>query len=316
LRGYRITKEGRRVLTVGLAGQYKEFIENPEQVFALHNAHEAELFQEEFTLAFLPFNDRDEWEPTARADVYIAGGLYYDALKKRGLGAPLVAIQMTGCDLYQTLIECRNRFHPRKIGILAPQVTLLGVESVLDAFMFDAQVYDLKDFAGRQPLLNQAAADGCDCILSSREICSLAEAMGIDNVSLRPRMDSFYHSLGKAKRAAVFARNGNDASRPQGLVLEQSLWGKPPVEQVDFSGQARNAESAASLDGDVVRRALAFPQSPEALEAQERAERARLLNIAATPYHHNVATTLLSQHRASPWYKNKRCEAIKVSSLV
>jgi hypothetical protein len=214
------------VLRIGLAGEYRDHICNPDHIFDLHNANEADLFREKFELVHLPYGEQDTFELQDQADAYVSGGLFYRELKLRYPDAPIVEIRMTGCDLYGKIIECNRRFGSRKVGIIAPHAMLLGLNYALDALgamQMEARHYDITDFDQRRPLLEQAIAEGCDAILSSSTVCQFAEERGLVNMPLQMRADSFYNSISAAKRVALLARRGKTSTARRGVVLDYSV---------------------------------------------------------------------------------------------
>jgi hypothetical protein len=210
------------VLTIGLVGQFQDFVDDPAHIFGLHNANEADLFREKFTLIHLPFDEPAPCGLCKRADALIAGGLYYLALKKLCPDAPLVGVHITACALYDRILSCKKQFDACRIGIIAPRYMLLEAQLVRDALQVETRLYDLREFSDRVPLVAQAAAEGCDCILSGHIICQIAEEMGLHPMILRPRADSFYNSITVAKRAALLNRSGGEAAAKRGIILEYS----------------------------------------------------------------------------------------------
>ncbi len=176
------------------------------------------------------------------ADVIISRGLITKLLKESNEFIPIVDIPVQGIDLIRSLHDCKARFGSKKVAVIGALNMIYGVENLSDIVDLPIQSYILNDIESSVSLVDLAASDGCEVVLSGLSTCKYAEEIGLGAILVDTGKESFRQALIEAKRVALVSRREQEKTKRYQTILNYAYEG---VIAIDLKGQISVFNTAA-----------------------------------------------------------------------
>jgi PAS domain S-box-containing protein len=176
------------------------------------------------------------------ADVIISRGLITKLLKECNEFIPIVDIPVQGIDLIRSLYDCKARFGSKKVAVIGALNMIYGVENLSDIVDLPIQSYILNDIESSVSLVDLAARDGCEVVLSGLSTCKYAEEIGLGAILVDTGKESFRQALIEAKRVALVSRREQEKTKRYQTILNYAYEG---VIAIDLKGQISVFNTAA-----------------------------------------------------------------------
>ncbi|KAB7707066.1 AAA domain-containing protein [Bacillus aerolatus] len=176
------------------------------------------------------------------ADVVISRGLVTKLLKESNEFIPIVDIPVQGIDLIRCLYDCKAHFGRKKVAVIGALNMIYGVENLADIVDLPIQSYILNDIESSVSLVDLAASDGCEVVLSGLSTCKYAEEIGLGAILVETGKESFRQALIEAKRVALVSRREQEKAKRYQTILNYAYEG---VIAVDLKGKISVFNTAA-----------------------------------------------------------------------
>ena len=213
------------MIKFALAVPCHNFIENAFDVFEQHNRLGAMLDFETYSLEEVIVTEQNAETITIDADVIITRGLLAEILKSIQGDIPVVEIQVPATDTLRVVLNCVEKFHARKVGIIASHNMVMGATEISSFLDIPFQTYVLTTSWNGPQLVDQAIKDGCDTIVGGLNTCNYASSINIPNMFISTGRDSFWQSITAAKRAASISRAEQEKTKRLQVILNTSKEG-------------------------------------------------------------------------------------------
>ena len=133
----------------------------------------------------------------------------YDAIVARGYSAtktekkysnkiPTIRMHVSGYDIIKALIECREKYNPKKVAICGFSEVLYEAANICNIIGVNANVYNPVNNADLAKAVNNALHDGCDAIVGGYSINLIAQKMGINSVVVKSGQESIAQAMNEA----------------------------------------------------------------------------------------------------------------------
>lgn len=159
------------------------------------------------------------------ADVLISRGLVTKLLKESDNSIPIVDIPVQGIDLIRSLDECRKRFGQKKVAVIGAANMIFGVENLKDIIELPIHKYILDDISASDEMVDLAASEGCEVVLSGYTTCKYADQIGLKTMLIETGKESFRQALTEAKRLAVVSRKEQEKAQRYKTILDNAYEG-------------------------------------------------------------------------------------------
>src|SRR5690625_4304384 len=207
----------------------KNYIKDAVNVFEKYNQIEREENGEEESF---DFHLEEVIVPAAKikelhldADVIISRGLLTKLIKESSNGIPVVDIPVQGIDLIRGLYDCRERFGRKKVAVIGATNMIYGVENLKDIVDLPIKKYILNDIHNSSRLVDLAASEGCEVVISGLSTCKYAEEIGLDSLIVQTGEESFHQAISEAKRLAIVSRKEQEKSKRFQTILNHAYEG-------------------------------------------------------------------------------------------
>ncbi|OCA81285.1 sigma 54-interacting transcriptional regulator [Pseudobacillus wudalianchiensis] len=176
------------------------------------------------------------------ADVIISRGLMTKLLKEHNEFMPIVDIPVQGIDLIRCLSDCKARFGRKKVAVIGALNMIYGVENLADIVDLPIQSYILEDIEKSASLVDLAASEGCEIVVSGLSTTEYAEATGLGAAIVETGKESFRQALIEAKRLALVSLREQEKAERYQTILNHAYEG---VIAIDLKGQISVFNTAA-----------------------------------------------------------------------
>ncbi len=134
------------------------------------------------------------------ADIIVARGMTYDRLHKLFPNKHAIEIQLTGFDILDALIECKQEFHPKKIALCLPNFDIKSRKNLEDLCEAKIDVYDVFDEESACMALEKAK--DCEVFVGAGTVCGLCDRLGLPRVHILTRDAAIELALFEAVKTA------------------------------------------------------------------------------------------------------------------
>ncbi|MEG2203990.1 MAG: PrpR N-terminal domain-containing protein, partial [Oscillospiraceae bacterium] len=144
----------------------------------------------------------DERITACDADIVLARGITFRAIKKALPGTHLVEIAMSGFVVAAALAECLRRTAPRRIALLTHDAALANVESMSALCGVPVDGYDVTDEQEIDRVLDQALENGVEAFIGGLTACQRCDARGLPRVHIKTGETAIRLAIAEAVNAA------------------------------------------------------------------------------------------------------------------
>ncbi len=137
------------------------------------------------------------------ADVIIARGMSFTALKEYHRDITAVELSVSGYDVISALAECKNRFNPKKVAIIGSGNMIYGSDSLKSTLNVDIQCYTIEKEREAKNSIQKALEDGADAFVTGFTAFEIANSMGLNAVHIKTGKEAVKIAIDEAVRVAV-----------------------------------------------------------------------------------------------------------------
>lgn len=136
------------------------------------------------------------------ADIMVARGMTYDRLHQAFPQRHMVEISMTGFDIINALIKCKEVFHPKKIALCIHNNEIASIEHL--ELLCDAKIdlYDVYDENSAKLAIQEAVEVGTDVFVGAGTMCGLCDKAGLKRIHIITKNTTIEIALKEAINAA------------------------------------------------------------------------------------------------------------------
>ena len=178
-----------------------------------------------------------------RYDVIVARGITYRKLCDLYPDKHITHLNFDGGDILEALLECRDRYHPTKIGICLNreglQDVLPGLENACGASI---RLYDVVDEASAFASVEEALSDGMEALVSAGTVSNICQKRGIPCTYISTRSETLRRVMLEAVKAAKSINTERTKTNIIRMILEGS---EDAVMAVDEAGRILEANGRA-----------------------------------------------------------------------
>lgn len=178
-----------------------------------------------------------------RYDVIVARGITYRKLCDLYPEKHITHLNFDGGDILEALLECRDRYHPAKIGICLNreglQDVLPGLESACGASI---RLYDVVDEDSAFAAVEEALSDGMEALVSAGTVSNICQKRGIPCTYISTRSETLRRVMLEAVKAAKSINTERTKTNIIRMILEGS---EDAVMAVDEAGRILEANGRA-----------------------------------------------------------------------
>ena len=137
-------------------------------------------------------------------DVLIARGGTYKDLSAENLNVPLVELIVSGTDIVNVLLKCRELYGTLPAAILGTRNMILGTDSLAKQLSVDVKSYLLAENTREDIIENvlRAASEGKKVIIGGNTGNKKARELGLHAMLIPSGRDSFWNAISEAKQVA------------------------------------------------------------------------------------------------------------------
>lgn len=209
------------MIKIALVVPCKNFIENVFSIFEEHNLRESSYEREEYTMDEIILN-QDDIPIEINADIILTRGLLAEILKKIQNDIPMVEISIPTADILRTMRRSLMIYGQKRIGIIAANNMLAGINGLADLIETPIRTYVLGTDWNGPALVDQALSDGCEIILGGLNTCNYADMIHADNLIIRTSKEAFWQGLTSVKQTVAYTRKEQEKSSRLQTILNTS----------------------------------------------------------------------------------------------
>lgn len=229
-------------LVVPRKGYIKEAFERFEEFNRLEEIENKQEESIEFALEEVVVAADKIAELELDADVIISRGLMTKLLKEHNEFMPIVDIPVQGIDLIRCLSDCKARFGRKKVAVIGALNMIYGVENLADIVDLPIQSYILEDIEKSASLVDLAAREGCEIVVSGLSTTNHAKEIGLGTAIVETGKESFRQALIEAKRLALVSLREQEKAQRYQTILNYAYEG---VVAIDLKGKVSVFNTAA-----------------------------------------------------------------------
>ena len=176
-------------------------------------------------------------------DVIIARGITYQMLCGRYPGKHITHLNFDGTDILSALLECRESFHPGKIGLCLHHE---GLEEVLPGLSelcrAELRLYNVVDEQTACEAVDACRRDGMEAIVSGGTVSNICREQGFPCTYIRIRPATLERAIQEALNAARLINTERTKTNIIRMILDNS---DDAVMAVDETGHILEANGQA-----------------------------------------------------------------------
>ena len=176
-------------------------------------------------------------------DVILARGITYHMLLARYPDKHITHLEFDGTDILEALLECRDAYHPRKIGICLKRDELKTVLPGLNELCHaEIHLYDVVDETSAYAAADACQRDGMDAIVSGGTVHNLCRERGIPCTYINIQPATLKRAMGEVLNAARSINTERTKTNIIRMILDNS---DDAVMAVDETGRVLEANGRA-----------------------------------------------------------------------
>lgn len=176
-------------------------------------------------------------------DVIIARGITYRMLCKLYPGKHITHLSFDGTDILSALLECRETFHPRKIGLCLHHEGLAAILPGLgELCRAELTLYDVLDERTAYEAVDACRRDGMDAIVSGGTVSNICREQGFPCTYIHIRPATLEQAIQEATNTARLINTERTKSNIIRTILDNS---DDAVMAVDEGGHILEANDRA-----------------------------------------------------------------------
>lgn len=147
------------------------------------------------------FGTPNELTQNEDADVLVARGMTYAALKKIFPDKHVVEVRVSSFDVFNALAACRGQ-NAHRIALFLPNKRFAGIEALEEFCGAPISVYGATSEQTTEALVSQARDDGADIYVGAGTMCGICDRMGLRRVHIHTNYDAVESAMMVAMNAA------------------------------------------------------------------------------------------------------------------
>lgn len=135
-------------------------------------------------------------------DIIIARGITFRALQEELPRTHMIEISMTGYDVVNAIANCRERFGPKRIAVLAHDPALANIERVTELCGTPIETYDVLNEKAIDSAIAAAVSHGADAFIGGLTMCHRCDALGLNRIHIKTGNAAIERAITEAVNAA------------------------------------------------------------------------------------------------------------------
>lgn len=211
----KFNEEGEYMVTVQVVAPYKQLYEPYRECI---NRLSSDRKNINFKLTYIS-GTKDSRIRECRGDVIVVRGITGIAFRERAPEAHLVDIEITGYDIFNSIVECKRRYCASKIGIIGTDSVLCDMDSlrkISDAELFLFRVSNEVDI---KCVLEQGRRMGIEAFIGGTTATTMCGETGQNCVPILTGKEAIENSI----RLAIDAAESIDKERSRTTIMKKVL---------------------------------------------------------------------------------------------
>ncbi|MCD8084645.1 MAG: sigma 54-interacting transcriptional regulator [Clostridiales bacterium] len=132
------------------------------------------------------------------AEILVARGMTYDALRELFPTKHVVQIRLSSFDIFAALVKCRD-FQAKRIALFLHDIRIPSLPYLEELCGAPIMIYDAPDEKTSELSIRQAVKDGADIFVGAGTVCGICDRMGLRRVHIHTK----YAAVEMAMQEAV-----------------------------------------------------------------------------------------------------------------
>lgn len=156
-------------------------------------------------------------------DVIVARGITYRMLCELYPGKHIIHLGFDGTDILSALLECRDSFRPKRIGLCIRHEGLAAVlEGLSELCRAELRLYDVIDERSAYEAVEACRRDGMEAIVSGGTVSNICRKQGFPCTYIRIRPATLERALEEALNAARLINTERTKTNIIRMILDSS----------------------------------------------------------------------------------------------
>lgn len=176
------------------------------------------------------------------ADIVVARGVTYLAIKRNLKKIAVIEIAVTGYDIIRAIEECKRNYNPVQIAVIGSESMVYGAESLEGIMGVELEIYKIENEYEATQALNSAKEHGCDAVVGGLMVYRMARSQGWQCVWIKTGKEAIRQSIIEALNAVNVTRLERAKAELFKIILENT---KEAIIAVDQDGTINAFNKAA-----------------------------------------------------------------------
>ncbi|MBP1920654.1 sigma 54-interacting transcriptional regulator [Youngiibacter multivorans] len=180
-------------------------------------------------------------------DVIIARGYSADIISKKYADIPIIKLDISGYDVFRSLYECVESYHPKHIAIIGTPNLKNNDNYLQDVFKCKISILGSVDYSQLEEEVKHIKNTGCDAIIGGYSANLFASKYKLNSVVIKTGVEAISNSLNEAIRTVEILNNERLKAEMYRNITKSS---KEAIMFIDKTGIIRVDNSVACLIGN------------------------------------------------------------------
>ena len=207
-----------------------------EQIFASQNDGEWEL-----EIGYVT-GVRPILKTNLQADAVIARGVTGAAIARMLRGIPVVQLSVTGYDVMRAAMECKKRFHAKKVAMVGAPNMFYGADSIRDFMDMEVETVAVENEEQAEKGLLALQKKGFRDIIGGGMAVQIAQDLKMNAIFIQSGPEAIFQAFLEAKNLAHVRRYEQERGEQFRTILDYTAEG---IVAVDATGRINLVNKAA-----------------------------------------------------------------------
>lgn len=159
------------------------------------------------------------------ADVFVARGMTYENLKKNFSEKHIVEIKMTSFDIFNALIQCKNKYSSQRIALCIHNIKIPYLKELENICQAKIDIYDVNCEKSAKEAIEIASSKNTDTYVGAGTICSICNQHNLQNIHIKTENEAIEAALNKAINTTLIIEKERIRSIIFKTIINKSLNG-------------------------------------------------------------------------------------------
>ena len=162
---------------------------------------------------------RDNFIKECSADIIVARGITSAALRKERYDAHIIDIEVTGYDIFNAIISCKNKFNCDNVGIIVTKNVLCDISSLRQISGANLTVFKVNDENDITNAIKEGKKNGIEAFIGGTTAKKICDEMGIKCIIMEVGPEAVENSV----RIAIDAAESINNERSKTIIMKNVL---------------------------------------------------------------------------------------------